>query len=627
MALTETSTDRLIEALLCQALAVRADRLALAFEPLPDTDMVQSCARCWRGEEALADLPLSFAALGLLTRRVLLLARLDPWQFRRPQSGVLETPGRWAVEVAGEDARRRRVTLRLLEPVEVEARDWAERARAAALELAGGPAPEEGEERRTSLAELEAESPVVRLANLILLQGLRQGALEIVIEPVDEGMAVDLIFADGSRWPEMRPPVTIAPSLRRRLLLMAGLDPWQQSPARGAITLRLGHGAEAIFALDLEPGEAIRLRVVSSVEPPREGEDGFAGSSALLESVLEHPDDDERRQVYADWLQERGIPHGQFIARQFALDTPDAPPPSAAQGWCGALRLLAGVESMRFSRGFLERLVVTRSPPATRWDAIVADPHWSTVQGLRFQHASDRLVWRILREARLASLEALVLSSRSLGRLEPAELPRLQSLGVSGALDGPALHALERLALPRLRRLELWADPLMAGLADIGEDGPGEEEDWLAPLLEAPLCARLPELALLRWDTPEPGEIGRLARRLPDSVMRLHLVLADDLSAAFPGALLCTLYRPEPDAPMVRAALRGPAEVLARRAPALLRALAPLSALHAAPTSGLLSIEQKHALRLAAGAPGGRTATGVEVDPGSFLLVRLGTPS
>jgi uncharacterized protein (TIGR02996 family) len=39
----------------------------------------------------------------------------------------------------------------------------------------------------------------------------------------------------------------------------------------------------------------------------------------LLRAVIEHPEDDARRLVYADWLQQQGDPQGELIAVQIQL--------------------------------------------------------------------------------------------------------------------------------------------------------------------------------------------------------------------------------------------------------------------------------------------------------------------
>ncbi|MEO8549692.1 MAG: TIGR02996 domain-containing protein, partial [Kofleriaceae bacterium] len=44
-----------------------------------------------------------------------------------------------------------------------------------------------------------------------------------------------------------------------------------------------------------------------------------ADGSALLRAVIAHPDDDDRRMVYADHLQAQGDPQGELIAVQCRL--------------------------------------------------------------------------------------------------------------------------------------------------------------------------------------------------------------------------------------------------------------------------------------------------------------------
>ena len=46
-----------------------------------------------------------------------------------------------------------------------------------------------------------------------------------------------------------------------------------------------------------------------------------AGGTELLEAVYAAPDDDGRRLVYADWLQEHGDPRGELIVLQFERRT------------------------------------------------------------------------------------------------------------------------------------------------------------------------------------------------------------------------------------------------------------------------------------------------------------------
>jgi uncharacterized protein (TIGR02996 family) len=48
---------------------------------------------------------------------------------------------------------------------------------------------------------------------------------------------------------------------------------------------------------------------------------------AFLQAIWENPEDDTPRLVYADWLQEKGDPHGEFIHVQclLAAMAPDDP--------------------------------------------------------------------------------------------------------------------------------------------------------------------------------------------------------------------------------------------------------------------------------------------------------------
>src|SRR5947209_5479870 len=94
---------------------------------------------------------------------------------------------------------------------------------------------------------------------------------------------------------------------------------------------------------------------------------------AFLRAIIEGPDDDDLRLVYADWLDERGDPRGEFIRVQVELARPsgdDGPPGARRRGelearerellrehageWAGSLRGRAGPAD--FSRGFVETI-------------------------------------------------------------------------------------------------------------------------------------------------------------------------------------------------------------------------------------------------------------------------------
>jgi uncharacterized protein (TIGR02996 family) len=91
---------------------------------------------------------------------------------------------------------------------------------------------------------------------------------------------------------------------------------------------------------------------------------------AFLRAILQDPDDDVPRLVYADWLDERGDPRGEFIRVQCRLATlgpEDARRPSLVRvergllerhrdEWLGPLRPLAS--RWAFRRGFLDLVAV-----------------------------------------------------------------------------------------------------------------------------------------------------------------------------------------------------------------------------------------------------------------------------
>src|SRR5258707_731391 len=87
---------------------------------------------------------------------------------------------------------------------------------------------------------------------------------------------------------------------------------------------------------------------------------------AFLQAIIDRPDDDAPRLIYADWLDERGDPRGEFIRVQCALAGMDEYDPRRwdlmarerellsryAPEWLGAT--IATLPGWRFRRGFLE---------------------------------------------------------------------------------------------------------------------------------------------------------------------------------------------------------------------------------------------------------------------------------
>jgi uncharacterized protein (TIGR02996 family) len=147
-----------------------------------------------------------------------------------------------------------------------------------------------------------------------------------------------------------------------------------------------------------------------------------ARSDRLLESVLSSPGDLSLRAVYGDWLLERGDPRGELIALQLCerLDAQGEARVAAllrkhAGAWVGAIAHAVRRESMVFRHGFLTRCIARKSMLSTeKWEAVVAEPLWATVEELSI---SSRLPGRWARRlADMPQLRAL----RSLHVEDPA---------------------------------------------------------------------------------------------------------------------------------------------------------------------------------------------------------------
>lgn len=113
------------------------------------------------------------------------------------------------------------------------------------------------------------------------------------------------------------------------------------------------------------------------------------GELELLSAIWKSPTDDTVRQVYADFLSERGNPHGEFITLQLAdadgrLDAAGKKRMKAlqkehARAFLGPLQPAITLTNLRFERGFVAHceLADKMSPQI---QAIEAHPGWSTVK-------------------------------------------------------------------------------------------------------------------------------------------------------------------------------------------------------------------------------------------------------
>jgi uncharacterized protein (TIGR02996 family) len=249
------------------------------------------------------------------------------------------------------------------------------------------------------------------------------------------------------------------------------------------------------------------------------------GEAELLAQIYAAPDDDGPRLVYADWLQERGDPRGEFIALQLeraggrarsgGRQRENALAAKHANAWSHSLGVRSGRSGshpggtlparVHFGRGFAET-VATGVP-------INADPAWSTVTTCNLPPTDDRCQVRSLRVvtgarnqdiAALATLrEPLAIEELVWGHgYDPA---RTWMEARDPTITKPLRRAFERIAvLPRLRRLELspkivgdfpdpaelawaWTAPTCAHLEQVRVPG-NELSDWIPALAPTKLA-------------------------------------------------------------------------------------------------------------------------------------------
>ncbi|MBW2731116.1 MAG: type IV-A pilus assembly ATPase PilB [Deltaproteobacteria bacterium] len=115
------------------------------------------------------------------------------------------------------------------------------------------------------LERASEEAPVVRLVNLILINGIKKGASDIHIEPYEKKLRVRYRI-DGVLYEEMNPPQRLKNALVSRIKIMSSLDIAERRlPQDGRIKLKLGKGREMDFRVSVLPtmyGEKIVLRLL-----------------------------------------------------------------------------------------------------------------------------------------------------------------------------------------------------------------------------------------------------------------------------------------------------------------------------------------------------------------------------
>jgi uncharacterized protein (TIGR02996 family) len=174
----------------------------------------------------------------------------------------------------------------------------------------------------------------------------------------------------------------------------------------------------------------------------------------LLSGIYEHPDDDARRLVYADWLLERGDERGELIHLQCAGGDPDRVQALLAKHgrrWLGKLALVLLPEGTVWERGFPVacRLRVTREADA---ENAAGDPGWTTIRSISLHGETGYGTRTLLQHPVLSSLRELHgLTCDGLHALPAPVASRLTCVTIddgdmhAGALA--RLHAVEDLGL------------------------------------------------------------------------------------------------------------------------------------------------------------------------------------
>jgi len=122
---------------------------------------------------------------------------------------------------------------------------------------------EEMDEDNLEIAAKEA--PVVKLANLLLIDAIKRGASDIHFETYDRAFRVRYRI-DGLLYEIMNPPIKLKNALVSRLKIMSNLNIAERRlPQDGRLKLRFGEGSEMDFRVSVLPtlfGEKVVLRLL-----------------------------------------------------------------------------------------------------------------------------------------------------------------------------------------------------------------------------------------------------------------------------------------------------------------------------------------------------------------------------
>jgi uncharacterized protein (TIGR02996 family) len=216
---------------------------------------------------------------------------------------------------------------------------------------------------------------------------------------------------------------------------------------------------------------------------------------AFLQDVLEHPEDDTPRLVYADWLEEHGLPErAEFIRVQCELaklpeGDPRAKPLAARERVLLARHAggrLGGLRHPLFRRGFLESARVNAQTFVAHADALF---RLGPLRHVDFVGAAKHVL-AIATSPHLARLEVLTFTQNRLADWGAECLARCRHLARLGWLG------LARNQLTDHAARALAACPHLAGLTTLRLEGNYIGDDGLLALAESPHLGNLASLHL-----------------------------------------------------------------------------------------------------------------------------------
>ncbi|KIG15570.1 hypothetical protein DB30_05444 [Enhygromyxa salina] len=290
-------------------------------------------------------------------------------------------------------------------------------------------------------------------------------------------------------------------------------------------------------AIALSPEQAATVAALAKVISEGVADQGVT----LLANVYANPADLDQRRIYADWLEQRGDPRGEFINLQLLAAEHSSPAihrriaklRSAHQtAWLGRIASAFVSRSVRFANGFPVHGVLRRRlrNPGVYIDA----PEWATFQSLVAAPAV------ILRSSTMRSLTEIHDEERNAASLRQAEppIPGVRRLVVT---DSDRWAARRRLSIQRFDRHGNPINSDVQGLPDLREvamnrvgsepHSGGGFESW-ARRLASPLLQDLEQLELvLPEDTQGPlqvaGWLAMLRASRCRSISRLRLRRGD----------------------------------------------------------------------------------------------------